>query len=48
MVLTVTPAVSGGQDAGRGGQAVNLVHLDDVVAACELMLARGRMGMPTI
>ena len=33
-----------GKTLAGGGQAVNLVHLDDVVAACELMLARGQDG----
>ncbi|HDZ8882908.1 TPA: SDR family NAD(P)-dependent oxidoreductase [Aeromonas dhakensis] len=27
-----------------GGQAVNLVHLDDVVAACQLLLEQGKHG----
>ncbi|MDF2413170.1 SDR family oxidoreductase [Aeromonas sp. 1HA1] len=30
-----------GKTLEGGGQAVNLVHLDDVVAACQLMLAQG-------
>ncbi|MGS3142314.1 NAD-dependent epimerase/dehydratase family protein [Aeromonas sanarellii] len=33
-----------GKTLAGGGQAVNLVHLDDVVAACQLMLAQGLDG----
>ena len=33
-----------GKTLAGGGQAVNLVHLDDVVAACQLMLAVGQDG----
>lgn len=36
-----------GETLEGGGQAVNLVHLDDVVAACQLLLAQERMAMPT-
>ena len=41
---SVIPPLPGGQNPGRGGQAVNLVHLDDVVAACQLLLAQGKDG----
>lgn len=33
-----------GKTLEGGGQAVNLVHLDDVVAACQLILAQGKDG----
>ncbi|MFQ2094156.1 NAD-dependent epimerase/dehydratase family protein [Aeromonas taiwanensis] len=33
-----------GKTLAGGGQAVNLVHLDDVVAACQLMLTKGQDG----
>lgn len=33
-----------GKTLAGGGQAVNLVHLDDVVTACQLMLAQGLDG----
>ncbi|MNZ92575.1 NAD dependent epimerase/dehydratase family protein [compost metagenome] len=33
-----------GKTVTGGGQAVNLVHLDDVVAACQLMLEQGQDG----
>lgn len=33
-----------GKTLAGGGQAVNLVHLDDVVSACQLMLAQGQDG----
>ncbi|MEE9691251.1 NAD-dependent epimerase/dehydratase family protein [Aeromonas hydrophila] len=33
-----------GKTLEGGGQAVNLVHLDDVVAACQLLLAQGKDG----